>query len=523
MYRIDTEFKSFLPPLAAEEFAALEADIRQARKVREPLTIWIAKQGKTPILIDGHHRHAIIEKLKAEGIEVAVPAPDVRCFADRFAALSWMLSNQNARRNMTPAQRAAAVLANKSLLQRLTEEASRRMLRGKEDPGRRACQGREGRVNAQIAAFAHCSEDTVTIVRLAESHPAIHRDLVAPASESHTLSVRQARFLLKHEMKERWVQEAQEIELPQLDSRNAGQLDVIYLADALNGLDLIANDSVQLTITSPPYFLSDVIYENAAANFAGYDDRLHFLGKAFGKVFRKTVSGGRCVINIDSNNNRDPSKPDRVHNVYADISQVMASIGWRFYGEICWFKQNSVGRRSSKFGSDWSPSQPNIRRQHEYLLIFFKDQPHLASPTGDRRLIDLSEDESRCFSMSQWYIKPAPRLPENHRFYHPAVFPEEIPYRLCKLLSYVGNTILDPFVGTGTVPFVARALQRHYLGIDNGPTYVEYAQRRLATLDGQSPAQMRAMIQRFTVPAELRNDGWGLRPSFKSKPEVEAA
>ncbi len=105
------------------------------------------------------------------------------------------------------------------------------MRRGKEDPGWRACQAREGRVNAQIAAFAHCSEDTVAVVRMAEKNPAIHRNLVAPTTEGQALSVRQVRALLKHEQKDRWVKEAQEIELPKLDSKNVGKLDVIHLAD----------------------------------------------------------------------------------------------------------------------------------------------------------------------------------------------------------------------------------------------------------------------------------------------------
>ncbi len=77
MYRIDAEFQAFLPALSLEELASLEADIRQSRKVREPLTIWYPKRGQTPILIDGHHRHAIIKKLKAEGVALTVPA--ARC------------------------------------------------------------------------------------------------------------------------------------------------------------------------------------------------------------------------------------------------------------------------------------------------------------------------------------------------------------------------------------------------------------------------------------------------------------
>ncbi len=217
------------------------------------------------------------------------------------------------------------------------------------------------------------------------------------------------------------------------------------------------------------------------------------LQKSFSKVFAKTVEGGRWAFrqHQPATTIENPSKPDKVHNVYGDFSAVMAAIGWRFYGEICWFKQNSVGRRGMKFGSDWPSAMPNIRRQHEYILIFYKGHDW-ETLTNNRSRIDLTEDEYRAFIIAMVH-QAVFWLPANNDFYHPAVFPEEIPYRLCKMLSYVGNTIFRSICWFWHCSLCrARALQRHFIGIDNGPTYVYPRSNGWTMRDGQSPTKCKS-------------------------------
>ncbi len=172
---------------------------------------------------------------------------------------------------------------------------------------------------------------------------------------------------------------------------------------------------------------------------------------------------------------------------------MMRKIGWRFYGEFIWDKQNCVGTRPA-LGSAFSPAIPNIRRRHEYILIYHKGEPRR---NVDPQRIDITEEEFHKFTMSHWYIKGQRRLPPHHPDFHPAPYAEMLPFALIKLFSIVGDTILDPYNGSGTTCFVARALSRRFIGIDNAPPYVDFARTRIATLDGKTPSEMREMIQQI--------------------------
>ena len=239
-----------------------------------------------------------------------------------------------------------------------------------------------------------------------------------------------------------------------------------------------------------------------------YGKYLTWLKKVWVEVYRVTQAEGRIVINIDASNERDADQQHQhgiVHNVYADISQMMREIGWVFRGEHCWYKQNSVGSRPN-WGSYAMCSNPRIRRNHEYLLVFQKGNESLI---GDRNLCDLTQEEFEQFTISHWYIKPEQGLDVSHRDYHPVPFPQELVYRCTKLYSYVGATILDPFVGCGTTAFVAKALNRRFIGIDQSPLYCDSAIRWVKTLDGMENAQRLAALKRFKVADGERADGQG--------------
>ncbi len=132
------------------------------------------------------------------------------------------------------------------------------------------------------------------------------------------------------------VAHAKDIVLPPLDPQQT-MIDYIHAANSVVALKAIPDNSVTFTLTSPPYFLTDIIYENNMANFTTVTERMAMLKAVFTEVYRVTRRGGRCMINIDPNNTRD-TEGDKVLPVMLMILQMMHEIGWKFYGEICWYK-----------------------------------------------------------------------------------------------------------------------------------------------------------------------------------------
>jgi len=132
--------------------------------------------------------------------------------------------------------------------------------------------------------------------------------------------------------------------------------------------------------------------------------------------------------------------------------------------------------RNGKFtwcGNSWcSSSLPNIRRVHEYIYVFSKDQFRL---DGDSELSDMEAEEFEQWTLSTWFICPETKNMGGH----PASFPEELVRRAIKLWTYRGDIVLDPFVGSGTTACVANRLMRKYVGIDNCLEYVKYARDRI--------------------------------------------
>lgn len=273
------------------------------------------------------------------------------------------------------------------------------------------------------------------------------------------------------------------------------QYDQIICSDALKALKKFKGEFVHLTFTSPPF--------NAKIQYGSYDDNLphneyiKWLKNIFTEVYRITVIGGRCVINIDAIKNQDQATSDIVYRIpiYIDVFNLMREIGWLFFDEISWSKQYISGNKTA-WGSWLSCSCPCIRRSHEYVLVFSKKQWKLE---GDPELSDMTPDEFKSYTDSVWRIYPGYRRLGNH----PAIFPEELARRAIKLYSYRGNMILDPFSGSGTVPYMAKLLSRKYIGIDNDEEYCEYARGRVD--------QVNNMFQDDYIPRSER-----LKPRKKS-------
>lgn len=137
-------------------------------------------------------------------------------------------------------------------------------------------------------------------------------------------------------------------------------------------------------------------------------------------------------------------------------------------------------KRNGKFAwcgnSYMMPSTPIVRRNHEYILVYSKDEFTLPPEEGSSGKPDITGPEFQTFIASVWSMHPETRKLGGH----PVPYPEELPYRCIKLYSYPNDLILDPFNGSGTTCAVAKKTGRRYVGIDMSEHYCQYARERIA-------------------------------------------
>jgi len=233
-------------------------------------------------------------------------------------------------------------------------------------------------------------------------------------------------------------------------------------------LDLEDN-SIDLVITSPPYNVNLGKNKHNKNSYDIYNDNkehseyIFWLQTIFLYLCPKLKKGARVCINIgDGKNGKIPT--------HSDIIQFMTKIGYLMFANIIWNK-SQVGNRTA-WGSWMSPSSPSFVKPYEYILIFAKDCYKLQTK-GET---DLEKQEFIDFSLGLWNIQPETQM---KKIGHPAMFCREIPYRLIKMLSWKGATVLDPFNGAGTTGLVCQQLGRKYIGIELSEKYCEITKDRL--------------------------------------------
>jgi site-specific DNA-methyltransferase (adenine-specific) len=181
-----------------------------------------------------------------------------------------------------------------------------------------------------------------------------------------------------------------------------------------------------------------------------------------------STDGGRACINIPLDSNKGGKRA-----VYADYVRTFLAAGWQYHTTIVWNEQN-ISRRTA-WGSWMSPSAPFVTAPVEMVPVFYKSA---WGRKRDDRTTDIARDEFLEWTLGTWTFAG-----ENpNRVGHPAPFPEELPRRLVKLYSFVEDTILDPFLGSGTTCVVAKTLGRKALGVEIDPAYCRIAAARCAEI-----------------------------------------
>jgi len=237
-------------------------------------------------------------------------------------------------------------------------------------------------------------------------------------------------------------------------------LDTI-LCKSSEQMDDIPDNCVHLMVTSPPYNAGKDYDEDLTLS-----EYLAFLRGVWREVFRVLVPGGRACVNV-ANLGRRPYIP-----LHGSIASDMIEIGFHMRGEVIWQKGSSAGS-STAWGSWMSPSNPTLRDTHEYILVFSKGV--FGRPKPLDRKATITRDQFLEYTKSVWTF-PAESAT---RVGHPAPFPTELPSRLIHLYTYDDEVVLDPFMGSGQTAIAAIAANRHFLGYEIDPNYVELAERRV--------------------------------------------
>jgi site-specific DNA-methyltransferase (adenine-specific) len=234
--------------------------------------------------------------------------------------------------------------------------------------------------------------------------------------------------------------------------------DKLYLGDAAN-MKEIPNNSIQLIFTSPPYFEAKKEYQSKDQTLQQY---LSILKLFIDECNRVLITGGRLIINV-ANVGRNPyiSICTHIHQ-YTEISFIKR-------GEIIWDKGASAGS-STAWGSWRSASNPSLRDVHEYLLIYSKEDKKRYIPHGKD---SITADDFAICTQSIWHINSISAKKRGH----PAPFPIELARRVIELYSFVGDIVLDPFMGSGTTMEAAILTNRHYIGYDLVPEYITLSQK----------------------------------------------
>jgi len=254
----------------------------------------------------------------------------------------------------------------------------------------------------------------------------------------------------------------------------------------------VKDNSVALVVTSPPYFAGKD-YETELGQGAvpkDYLDFLRMLEDVFAECVRTLEPGGRIAVNV-ANLGRKPYR-----SLSADVTSILQDrLRLLLRGEVVWAKARGAGG-SCAWGSFRSPANPVLRDLTERVIIASKGRFDRAVPAKKRVKLGLPHestagaDEFMEATTDVWEI-PAERA---SRVGHPAPFPVELPERLIHQHTYLGDLVLDPFMGAGTTAVAAVRTGRHYVGYDLDEHYVAAARERIARERAVAPPDGTAAV-----------------------------
>ena len=252
----------------------------------------------------------------------------------------------------------------------------------------------------------------------------------------------------------------------------------LIVADSRD-MGFLSGESVHLVVTSPPYWNLKRYPDRLGqlGNMASYEAFLEEIAKVLRECYRVLVPGGRvvCVVG-DVCMSRSKHGRHRIMPLHADVAVLCRNIGFDNLNPIIWYKISNA-----KFEVDngtkflGKPYEPNaiIKNDIEFILMQRKPGGYRKPTEDQRHLSKLTKQEYNAWFRQFWTVSGASTRK------HPAPYPLELAYRVVRMFSFVGDTVVDPFMGLGTTMVACVKAGRNSIGIDIDPDYVCMASLRL--------------------------------------------
>lgn len=243
----------------------------------------------------------------------------------------------------------------------------------------------------------------------------------------------------------------------------------------------LPENSVQLVVTSPPYWTLKRYneHEDQMGHLDDYDQFIESLDSVWTNCFRSLVPGGRLIINVGDvclsrrkNNGRHTVVP-----LHATIQEHCKSIGFDNLAPIIWHKIANANYEAGGGGFLGKPYEPNsvVKNDIEFILMQRKPGGY-RSPTHRERLLSIISAEN----YQLWFRQIWDDIRGTSNRNHPAPYPVEFAERLVRMFSFVGDSVLDPFMGTGSTNLACARWGRNSIGIELDSSYFELSRKRLA-------------------------------------------
>lgn len=254
-------------------------------------------------------------------------------------------------------------------------------------------------------------------------------------------------------------------------------LDKIIVGDCQNIIEDMASNVIHLTCTSPPYYNAKDYSE-----WQSYEEYLEFLESVFSQIYRVTKNGRMCVVNVSP---VIVTRKSRAHEskrlaIPFHFFSLMERIGWKYIDDIVWEKPEGASlNRNGGFFQHRKPVAYKPNLVTETIFVFQKPADFLIDKIVRSYPEDIVKESlvNGPYERSNvWKFNPVTKSK------HLAPYPEILSDNIIKYYSFVGDTVIDPFMGSGTTAVSCIKLKRRYIGMEIHQEYVDIAQKRIDSL-----------------------------------------
>ncbi len=244
----------------------------------------------------------------------------------------------------------------------------------------------------------------------------------------------------------------------------------------------LKDKSVDLVVTSPPYWqLKDYGTDNQIGYNDSYEDYINNLNLVWNECYRVLNNGCRLCVNIGDQFARAVYYGRyKVIPIRTEIIKFCEAIGFDYMGAIIWQKQitSNPSGGASLMGSYPNPRNGILSIDYEFILLFKKLGTPVMPDIEMKKQSAMTKEEWKTYFNGHWNFSGVKQDG------HIAMFPEKLPSRLIKMFSFVGDTILDPFLGSGTTSLAAKKLNRSSVGYEINPEFIPFIERKLEMNQG---------------------------------------